>query len=82
MSSRPSNKRRSASPPRKRRKGSFLITLIKLGFAALLLWGLIGVFYYLWALTFDLSTIGQMPQRSAIYDRTGTFYSRTMGENR
>jgi penicillin-binding protein 1A len=23
-----------------------------------------------------------MPQRSAIYDRTGTFYSRTMGENR
>ena len=43
---------------------------------------LIGVFYYLWALTFDLSTIGQMPQRSEIYDRTGTFYSRTMGENR
>ena len=82
MSSRPSNKRRSARPPRKRRKGSFLITLIKLGFAALLLWGLIGVFYYLWALTFDLSTIGQMPQRSSIYDRTGTFYSRTMGENR
>lgn len=82
MSSRPPNKRRSASPPRKPRRGSFLVTLIKLGFAALLFWGLIGVFYYLWALTFDLSTIGQMPQRSAIYDRTGTFYSRTMGENR
>ena len=80
-SSRPANKRRSAPPPRKRR-GSFLITLIKLGFAALLLWVLVGVLYYLWALTFDLSTIGQMPQRSAIYDRTGTFYSRTMGENR
>lgn len=43
---------------------------------------LIGVFYYLWALTFDLSTIGQMPQRSAIFDRTGTLYSRTTGENR
>ena len=80
-SSLPANKRRSAPPPRKRR-GSFLITLIKLGFAALLLWVLVGVLYYLWALTFDLSTIGQMPQRSAIYDRTGTFYSRTMGENR
>ena len=80
-SSRPANKRRSAPPPRKRR-GSFLMTLIKLGFAALLLWVLVGVLYYLWALTFDLSTIGQMPQRSAIYDRTGTFYSRTMGENR
>jgi penicillin-binding protein 1A len=80
-SSRPANKRRSAPSPRERR-GSFLITLIKLGFAALLLWVLVGVLYYLWALTFDLSTIGQMPQRSAIYDRTGTFYSRTMGENR
>jgi penicillin-binding protein 1A len=53
-----------------------------LGFAALLVWMLIGVFYYLWALTFDLSTIGQMPQRSAIFDRTGTLYSRTTGENR
>ncbi len=56
--------------------------LLKLGFAALLLWMTVGLFYYLWALTFDLSTIGQMPQRSSIYDRTGTFYSRTMGENR
>ena len=43
---------------------------------------LIGLVYYLWALTFDISTIGQMPQRSAIYDRNGTFYSRTVGENR
>jgi penicillin-binding protein 1A len=50
--------------------------------AMLLLWLLVGLFYYLWALTFDLSTIGQMPQRSSIYDRTGTFYSRTVGENR
>ena len=82
MSSRHANKHRRAPQPRKRRRGSFFFTLIKLGFAALLLWGVIGVFYYLWALTFDLSTIGQMPQRSSIYDRTGTFYSRTMGENR
>ncbi len=58
------------------------MALIKLGLAALLLWALVGLFYYLWALTFDLTTIGQMPQRSAIYDRTGTFYSRTAGENR
>jgi penicillin-binding protein 1A len=81
------NKRSSKSAPRgvkkqKQRKRSFLITLIKLGFAALLFWMLIGLFYYLWALTFDISTIGQMPQRSAIYDRSGTFYSRTVGENR
>jgi len=41
-----------------------------------------GLVYYLWALTFDISTIGQMPQHSVIYDRNGTFYSRTVGENR
>jgi len=81
VSSRSANKRRSPPPPRKRR-GSLLVTPVKLGFAALLLWMLVGLLYYLWALTFDLSTIGQMPQRSAIFDRTGTFYSRTMGENR
>jgi len=80
--------RRSKTPPNRgkkkqsRRKRSFLITLIKLGFAALLFWMLIGLVYYLWALTFDISTIGQMPQRSSIYDRTGIFYSRTIGENR
>jgi len=81
VSSRSRNRRFQKSPPRRRRR-SFLLTLIKLGFAALLLWTLAGVFYYLWALTFDLSTIGRMPQRSEIYDRNGTFYSRTMGENR
>ena len=55
---------------------------VKLGFSALLVWVLIGLFYYLWALTFDISTIGQMLQRSEIYDRNGTFYSRTAIENR
>ena len=58
------------------------MTLVKLGLAFLLLWIMVAVFYYLWALTFDISTIGQMPQRSSIYDRNGTFYSRTIGENR
>lgn len=53
-----------------------------MGFAAVLIWLLTALFYYLWALSFDLSKIGQMPQRSAIYDRKGTFYSRTIGENR
>jgi penicillin-binding protein 1A len=81
------NKRSSKSSPRgakrpKRRKRSFLVTLIKLGLAAFLFWILIALFYYLWALTFDISTIGRMPQRSSIYDRNGTFYSRTVGENR
>ena len=81
------NKRSSKSPHSvgkkpKRRRRSFLVTLIKLGFAAILFWVLIALFYYLWALTFDISTIGRMSQRSSIYDRNGTFYSRTVGENR
>ena len=54
----------------------------KLILASLLLWALIGGFYYLWALTFDLSKIGQMSQRSLIYDRTGAIYSLAGGENR
>jgi len=73
------NKGKRKSP---RRNRSFFITLVKLGFAAILFWMLIGLFYYLWALTFDISTIGQMLQRSEIYDRNGTLYSRTVGENR
>lgn len=39
-------------------------------------------FYYLWALTFNLSKIGQMSQRSLIYDRAGAIYSLASGENR
>lgn len=85
--SRNENKRRNQKSTASRKKQpngrrSFPVTLIKLAFAALLLWLLVALFYYLWALTFDISTIGQMPQRSAIYDRNGTFYSRTIGENR
>ncbi len=84
--SRSTNHRRNslASPSKKpkRRRGSFFTTFLKLGVAALLLWLLVALFYYLWALTFDLSTIAQMPQRSSIIDRTGVFYSRTVGENR
>lgn len=43
---------------------------------------LIAGFYYLWALTFDLSKITQMSQRSIIYDREGAIYGLAGGENR
>jgi penicillin-binding protein 1A len=78
----PADKRRRPRQKKARRRGGFLAVLFKLGFAALLLWLLVALFYYLWALTFDLTEIGKMSQRSAIYDRSGTLYSRTMGENR
>lgn len=65
----------------KKRRSRFFI-LFKFGIALLLLWGLIGGFYYLWALTFDLSKIGAMSQRSLLYDRSGAIYSLAGGENR
>jgi len=79
--SRPPGKRRPRTPPRRRRFSAVWV-LVKLGIAALLIWSLAALFYYLWALSFDLSTIGQMPRASEIYDRNGTLYCRAMGENR
>lgn len=55
---------------------------IKLAAAALILWLLIAGGIYLWALTFDLSRIQDLPERSAVLDRNGNFYSRLAGENR
>lgn len=46
------------------------------------LWSVVALAYYAWALTFDLSGISDMPQRSAVYDKDGKLYSRLAGENR
>lgn len=59
-----------------------LSALAKIAFAALVLWSLVAGAFYLWALTFDLSEISEMPERSAVYDCNGKFYSRLAGENR
>ena len=48
----------------------------------LLLWALAGLFFYAWALRFDLRTIHEMNQRSVVYDYQGNFYSRLAGEHR
>jgi penicillin-binding protein 1A len=55
---------------------------IKLAIVLILLWMVITLFFYAWSLTFDLRTISDMPQRSAVYDKNGKFYSRLAGENR
>lgn len=73
---------RKKTPSKKRKRRSRCVSFLKLGLALLLVWGLVSGFYYLWALTFDLSKIGQMSQRSLIYDRSGTVYSLAGGENR
>ncbi len=38
--------------------------------------------YWIWSGTFDLNQVREMPQRSAVYDRDGKFYSKLQGENR
>ncbi len=59
-----------------------LVTCLKLSFSLFLVWLLVATFYYLWSLTFDLSKIAQMSQRSLIYDRYGKVYCLAGGENR
>ncbi|PWU11414.1 MAG: hypothetical protein C5B47_00865, partial [Verrucomicrobia bacterium] len=79
--------------PRRRKKAarqkprSWKIRLLRsmflLGVAFAVCWGLVGAFYYAWALTFDLKQLAEMPQSSLLFDKDGKFYSRLAGgENR
>ena len=70
------------APPRRTFKSRLLRLGLKATLLALLLWTVIVLTFYAWALTFDLKVISDMPQRSAIYDTDGKFYSRLSGENR
>jgi len=74
--------RRVRRVARRRRKRSLFVTLFKLGLAAAILWTIAAVCYYGWALTFDLSAIREMPQRSVVLDQDGNVYSRLAGEDR
>ena len=82
MTSNRHSSQRNKSRRSKRRRRSWLGIAIKYFIALMMVWALVAGFYYLWALTFDLSKIGQMSQRSLIYDRTGAVYSLASGENR
>src|SRR5947207_3001209 len=45
--------------------------------------GLVVLFVYkTWAASFDLQQLGEMPQRSIVYDFDGKVYGRLHGENR
>jgi len=81
----PKSKRKPAPRPPPRRRGCFgrlFWVGVKLFVVTALLWAVIALGFYAWALTFDLKAIKDIPQRSAIYDRNGDFYSRLAGENR
>jgi len=56
----------------------------KLALLALPLVAVLGVlmFYAVWAQTFNLKTVGDMPERNTVFDVDGKIYSRLAGANR
>src|SRR6185369_9394965 len=40
------------------------------------------VFYGVWAQTFDMKKVGEMPERNTVFDVDGKIYSRLAGANR
>ncbi len=76
--------KKSRRPQRHRRSftGRLLRAGFKIAFVSVLLWAVIALGFYAWALTFDLQALGEMRQRSMILDKNGKFYSRLSGENR
>jgi penicillin-binding protein 1A len=65
------------------KKSHFWVRLgIGLGLSAAICSFILGSFYFLWSLTFDLKDIGKIPERSWVYDMDGKVYSRLFGENR
>jgi len=85
VSKSPSSRRKSKKSPARPRRSfrGWLIRLgLKLAVLGLLVWAVVALAFYAWALTFDLKNISDMPQRSAVYDKDGKFYSRLSGENR
>lgn len=84
MGRRKSPPRAGATRPGRRRRGRgrLIKALIKLGFACVVLWGLVGGVYYLLSLRYDLREIAVMPQRTTVLDCRDQFYSTLSGENR
>lgn len=78
----PARSKKKTRAPRPRRRHRLLTALLKLGIVTLLLWAVVGLCFYAWALRFDLKNIHEMSQRSVVLDYQGKFYSRLAGENR
>src|SRR6516225_4538544 len=70
---------------RKRKKSGGLFRLgWKVALLGILAAGGLGIliFYAIWAETFDMKTVGQMPERNTVFDVDGKIYSRLAGSNR
>src|SRR5215831_3762307 len=64
-------------------KGKFRLRWKLLILSIPLLAGLGVLFFYAaWAETFDLKTVGDMPERNTVFDVDGKIYSRLAGANR
>ena len=55
---------------------------VTFGLLALLAAGGVSIVYGIWASTFDLKQVDNIPERSAVFDMDGKFYARLAGENR
>lgn len=75
-------KKKPAKKATKSFKSRLIVFGIKVGIVGALVWLVVALGYYTWALSFDLKAIEVMPERSAVYDKDGKFYSRLAGENR
>ena len=69
-----------APPPRRRHR--WLLLLLKFGLVTFLLWSVVALGFYGWALRYDLRDIHKMFERSVVYDHDGKYYTRLAGENR
>lgn len=72
----------------RRRKKASVSVLFRYGWKITLLLLLAGavfavfLFYGTWAQTFDMKNVGEMPERSTVFDVDGKIYSRLAGANR
>lgn len=70
-----------ASPRKGRRKSRIGWKLTLLGLPLIGIFGVL-TFYAVWAHTFDLKNVGDMPERNTVFDVDGKIYSRLAGANR
>lgn len=70
---------RSGSAGRKRARISWKLALLAL--PLLVIFG-VAAFYGVWAQTFDMKKVGEMPERNTVLDVDGKIYSRLAGANR
>ena len=70
--------------PGKAKRGFRIPRAVWVGAAitGLLVAGVVSIVYGIWASTFDLKQVDNIPERSAVFDMDGKFYARLAGENR